>query len=86
MLAVCEYIYSEISLIQKIHYPGHILLGTDFFFINLTRLYGNLRSGTGNPKQGTKCPLSIESRFVNLEMLIIKWEMCQSILQVNLIS
>ena len=65
---------------------GHILQGTDFFFINLTRLYGNSRSGTGNPKQGTKCTLSIESRFVNPEMLIIKLETCQTILQVNLIS
>ena len=55
---------------------GHILQGTDFFFINLTRLYGNSRSRTGNPKQGTKCTLSIESRFVNPEMLIIKCEMC----------
>ena len=65
---------------------GHILQGTDFFFINLTCLYGNSCSGTRNPKQGTKCTLSIESQFVNLEMLIIKWEMCQSILQVNVIS
>ena len=65
---------------------GHILQGTDLFFINLTRLYGNLRSGTENPKHGTKCTLSIESQFVNPEMLIIKWEMCQSILHVNVIS
>ena len=43
--------------------PGQNLLGTDFFFINLTHLYGNSRSGTGNQKQGTKCALSIESRF-----------------------
>ena len=41
-------------------------------------IYGNSRSGTGNPKQGTKCNLSIESGFFNPEMLIIKWEMFQS--------